>query len=342
LEIDVSGVAPPGATVVVADVFAPRPAQVGNPPVLACCLPGGGMSRRYFDLDVAPAEGNYSMARHLADRGLIVATIDHLGVGESSRPADGYALTPATVADVNAHVTAEILDRLRRGGLAPSLPPLPAAVSVGIGHSAGAGLSVHQQARHRSHLALALLGYHGRGLPGHLTDEERGFAGDPDGLRREIARLVRQRFDDPLPMMARGSSQLLVAGPMSESVHDGLVAARTNLLALVGLSSMIPGSYGPELARIDVPVFLGLGSLDLTDATHQVPSQFPASRDVSLFVLQGAGHNHNVAANRERLWDRLAQWAHSVLSVRAPAPGYPGWAPAPGYPGWAFAPGYPG
>jgi alpha-beta hydrolase superfamily lysophospholipase len=312
LETDVSGVAPSGATTVVAELFPPRPDLLGERPILLCCLPGGGMSRRYFDLEVTPEEGNYSMARHLADRGFVVVTLDHLGVGESSRPDDGYDLTPHVLADVNGYVTEQILDRLRKGLLTSDLAPMPAAVSIGVGHSAGAGLTVHQQARHHSHVALALLGYHGRGLPGQLTDTERGFAGDAEGLRREIARLVRERFGDPLPMMARGSSQLLVAAPMTESVHDALVAARTNLLGLVGLSSMIPGSYGPELATIDVPVFLGLGSLDLADAIHEVPGQFPASRDVTLFVLQGSGHNHNVASNREQLWDRLASWARAL------------------------------
>jgi pimeloyl-ACP methyl ester carboxylesterase len=313
LEIDITGVAPPGATTVVAEVFLPDPDLLGGRPVVAFCLPGGGMSRRYFDLEVPPAEGNYSMARHLAGAGFVVVTVDHLGIGESSRPDDGYALTPEVLADVNGHVTAHILDQLREGRLVAGLAARPSAVSIGVGHSAGAGLTVHQQARHRSHAALALLGYHGRGLPGHLSDEERGFAGDPDGLRREITRLVRQRFGDPLPMMARGSSQLLVAAPMSDAVHDALVEARTNLRALVGLSSMVPGSYGPQLATIDVPVFLGLGSADLTDAAHEVPSQFPASNDVTLFVLAGSGHNHNVAAGREVLWDRLARWARSVL-----------------------------
>jgi alpha-beta hydrolase superfamily lysophospholipase len=313
LEIDVAAVAPQGATTVVADLFLPEPDLVGPRPILLCCLPGGGMSRRYFDLEVAPEEGNYSMARHLADRGFVVVTIDHLGVGESSRPDDGYDLTPPVVADVNGHVTEQLLDRLRRGQLVSALPAMPAAVSIGVGHSAGAGLTVHQQARRRSHVALALLGYHGRGLPTHLTEGELRLAGDAEGILREIGGLVRARFGDPLPMMARGSSQLLVAAPMTDSVHDALVAARTNLLGLVGLSSMIPGSYGPQLAAIDVPVFLGLGSLDLTDATHEVPAQFPASRDVTLFVLPGSGHNHNVAPNRAQLWDRLARWARSVI-----------------------------
>ena len=318
LDVDVTAVAPPGATTVAAELFVPDPDHVGRRPVVVFCLPGGGMSRRYFDLDVAPAEGNYSMARHLAGAGHFVVTIDHLGVGDSSRPEDGYALTPELLADVNNHVTAHILDGVRHGNLVAGLAALPAAVSIGVGHSAGAGLTVHQQARHRSHAAVALLGYHGRGLPGHLTDEERLFAGDPERLRREIARLVRRRYGDPLPMMARGSSRLLVGAPMTDAVHDALVAARTNLLALVGLSSMIPGSYGAELATIDVPVFLGLGSADLTDATHEVPSQFPASRDISLFVLAGAGHNHNVAANREQLWERLARWARAVLPADPP------------------------
>jgi alpha-beta hydrolase superfamily lysophospholipase len=312
LEIDVTGAAPAGVTTVVADLFAPDPRRLAWPAIVLWCLPGGGMSRRYFDLDVDPEHGNYSMARHLAGRGFVVVTIDHAGIGESSRPHDGYSLTPHVLADVNASAMRVVTEGLRTGTVTEGLPPLARFTSIGVGHSAGAGITVHQQARHRTHAALALLGYHGRGLPSHLNDDERSYAGDPDGVRRDLALLVRARFGDPLPMMARGSSRLLVAAPMPEPVHSALVAARTNLLALAGLSSMIPGSATPELGAVDVPVFLGLGSLDLTDDIHGVPAQFPASSDVSLFVLEGSGHNHNVAANREQLWDRLARWARSI------------------------------
>ena len=34
----------------------------------------------------------------------------------------------------------------------------------------------------------------------------------------------------------------------------------------------------------------------------------------ALFLLEGAGHNHNVAVNRQLLWDRVARWATSVTS----------------------------
>jgi alpha-beta hydrolase superfamily lysophospholipase len=87
----------------------------GEPLVLACCLPGGGMSRRYFDLQVPEAAGNYSMARHLARAGFAVANIDHPGVGESDRPHDGYALMPRTIADVDAFAIAQIRARLTNG-----------------------------------------------------------------------------------------------------------------------------------------------------------------------------------------------------------------------------------
>jgi len=33
---------------------------------------------------------------------------------------------------------------------------------------------------------------------------------------------------------------------------------------------------------------------------------------VLLYVLPGAGHNHNVAPNRELLWDRLATWLRTL------------------------------
>src|SRR5207237_922822 len=57
------------------------------------CLPGGGMSRRYFDL----ANG-FSMAEHLAARGYTVLALHHPGVRDSPPPDDPWALTPAHVA----------------------------------------------------------------------------------------------------------------------------------------------------------------------------------------------------------------------------------------------------
>ena len=327
LEIDVTSVAPDGVHKVVADVFVPSPRRASADAQVLCCLPGGGMSRQYFDLDVTGldvtgldvdlAMGTYSMARHFAQQGFVVVTLDHPGVGDSDRPDDGYSLTPQCVADVNAFAIDHILGRLRDGSLRDDVAAMPRLSSIGVGHSAGAGLTVYQQARHRTHRAIALLGYGGAGLATHLNDREKELAHRPDAVVREIASLVRERFGEPLPMQRRGSSEFLVGAPMPEAVHAALLACRTPLLALVGLSSMIPGATAPVLAQITVPVFVAHGSRDIAGSLHAVPGILPESNDITLFVLDDSGHNHNVAPTRKRLWDRLGRWARGLPSVES-------------------------
>jgi alpha-beta hydrolase superfamily lysophospholipase len=316
LAIDVTAVAPEGVRTVVGDVFLPALGQMTPDALVLCCLPGGGMSRRYFDLVVTDSTlGNYSMARHLAQQGFVVVTLDHPGVGDSDRPDDGYTLAPQRVADVDAFAFDHVLGQLRAGALRNDLPALPRLVSIGVGHSAGASITAYQQARHRTHRAIALLGYGGAGLLTHLNDREKEFAHRPEAVVGEIAALVRARFGEPLPMQRRGSSDFLVGAPMPEPVRAALVACRSPLLALVGLSSMIPGATAPVLAQIDVPVFVAHGSRDIAGSLHAVPALFPASHDITLFALDDSGHNHNVAPTREQLWDRLGRWARGVASL---------------------------
>ena len=276
-----------------ADVY--TPAATDDPPVVCCCVPGGGMSRGYFDLQPPPELGNYSMVRHLTDRGFVVVTLDPPAVGESDEPDDGYTLTPDLVADVHAHAFDQLLARW------------PDATRIGVGHSAGALLTVVQQARHRSYDALGLLGF-GRG--GHerfaLTVEEREQAGG-------IVALTRERFGNPLPGGSTSTSPFLLGGmDVPPDALAALGSVKSRLLAVVGLVSMIPGSIDTEMATVDVPVFLGVGDHDIVGDPHAIPACFPACRDFTLFVLPGTGHNHNVAPDREVLWDRLAGWAAQV------------------------------
>jgi alpha-beta hydrolase superfamily lysophospholipase len=292
--VDVGDVAPAGVRTLAVDVHLPD--EVGTRPVVCCCVPGGGMSRGYFDVQAPPAVGNYSMARHLVDRGFVVITLDPPGVGESDVPDDGYTLTPDAVADVNARAFDQLLEEW------------PDAYRVGVGHSAGALLTVVQQARHRSHDALGLFGF-GRG--GHeqfaLTPEEREQAGG-------IVALTRQRFGDPLPGGGSTTTSPFLLGGMEvpREALAALGAVKTRLLGVVGLTSMIPGSVDTEMAAVDVPVFLALGERDIAGDAHGIPACFSGCGDFTLFVLPGAGHNHNVAPDRELLWDRFLVWARSI------------------------------
>jgi alpha-beta hydrolase superfamily lysophospholipase len=300
LRVDVADVAPAGVRELAVDIH--EPASPGDRTVVCVCVPGGGMSRGYFDLQPPPELGNYSMVRHLTDRGFVVVTVDPPAVGESDTPDDGYTLTPEVVADVDARAIEQVLARW------------PDAFRIGIGHSAGALLTVVQQAHHHTYGALGLLGF---GSGGHerfaLSKDELGVGDDPDDLRAAIVELTRERFGRPLPRGSTSTSPFLLGGmDVPEPVLDALGSVKSALLGIVGLTSMIPGSVAEEMAAVDVPVFLGLGEHDIAGDPHGIPAFFGGCPDLTLFVLPGAGHNHNVAPEREVLWERLAVWARQI------------------------------
>ena len=80
------------------------------------------------------------------------------------------------------------------------------------------------------------------------------------------------------------------------------------LLAVVGLMSMIPGSVTAEMAAVDVPVFLGLGTRDIAGDPHRDPRVLLGCADVTLFVVPDRPQSQRGADKREMLWDRFATW----------------------------------
>jgi pimeloyl-ACP methyl ester carboxylesterase len=307
VEFDVSTVAPAGATVEVGDLFLPDGiAEAGRPVDLVVCVPGGGMTRRYFDLP-EHLPGRWSMARHLAEaHGLAVLTLDHLGVGDSPPPDDPYTLTPRVVAAVHAHVVADAVERLGAGTLVPGLAPVALRRVVGCGHSMGAMITVQQQARHRSYDALALLGFGGAGLPEHLNDQERGYAGDHDELELALPALATARFGTALLPPRREPPPGAPGEAANRSELIGHAAGA--LLTLGGLTSMIPGTSDREMAAIDVPVLVAVGENDIVHEVERLPDHFSATPELTVFVLPGSGHNHVIADERQLLFDELGRW----------------------------------
>jgi pimeloyl-ACP methyl ester carboxylesterase len=297
-----------GPLTIAADVFLPP--RLSAAPVVLFCLPGGAMNRAYFDLQ---GEGGFSFAAHLTARGFIVVTLDHLGIGDSSRPRDGFALTPDVLTAANARAMDVIGAELRAGGFTGA--PLTRFSSVGLGHSMGAMLTAMQQARYGGHAALVLLGFSTRGLAAALTPEELSFAGDPQGTRENLVRLARLRSPEAYPEVPRSAQgRELFAGETADRRGvEALARARSQLLLTAGLFSMIPGSCSPECAAVQVPVLLAFGDRDMAGPPHQVPANYSASQDVTLLLLPQTGHAHFLFPSRTHLFERTAQWCETLL-----------------------------
>lgn len=310
IEFDVTAVAPAGATVEVGDLFLPADAVDRASVDLVVCVPGGGMTRRWFDLP-EQLPGRWSLARHLVeDHGLAVLTLDHLGTGDSPPPHDPYTLIPRVVAAVHAHVVAEAVARLRAGRLVPGTGPVTVGRVVGCGHSMGAMITVQQQARHRSYDGVALLGFGGAGLPEHLNDVERSYAGDLDELELALPTLVAARFGGALAPSKREVRDRPPDAPLTPG--DLLGPATGALLTLGGLTSMIPGTSDREMAAVDVPVLVAVGENDIVREVERLPQLFSSTPELTEFVLPGSGHNHVIAAERLLLFDELGRWVGAL------------------------------
>jgi len=299
------------------DVRAPRQASLGAVPAVLVCLPGGAMNRRFFDLmpgGAAAGDVSFSFARQMAGRGFIVVSIDHLGVGGSDRPEDGYALTPDLVVQANQHALEQVLARLRGGGLLADLPPLPDLVAIGVGHSMGAMLTLLQQHKYRPYAGLALLGFSTRGMPEYLIPEAKALAADTEAVRAQLVRLAKATFAVPYPEVKPSpQSNNLFAGAAAEPRGvEAIKAARDRMLPVPAFLSMLPGNVAPEAAQIDVPLFLAVGERDIAGPPHQIPAAFTASSDVSLHIMAQSGHSHFLFPSRTGLFNRLAGWARLV------------------------------
>jgi pimeloyl-ACP methyl ester carboxylesterase len=309
LSVDVTGTAPEGCDQVEVDLF--LPAVPAPAPVFWCCVPGGGVTRSYFDLEVPPEAGQYSMARFIADRGMPVLIIDPPGVGGSDVPTDPYTLTPPAVAAVLDVVVTDVAARMA-GGLFDGAAAIEPRMTVGVGHSAGGLLVACQQARHRSFDVVALLGFSDTGMIQVLTDQEKSFIGRPEDLLVALPDLVKARFGEPLPNRPYADlDNPLSTGPRGP-VQEAEARAATNLLALVGLMAIIPGSMQPEMDQIDVATFAAVGDRDIAGDIGLLVGQLPQCNDLTLITLPGVGHNHNMSASRLTLWSRLVHWADSV------------------------------
>lgn len=300
---------------VATDVFLPAPGRVR--PIALCCLPGGGMSRRYWDLRPAGDE-TYSFARWMAGAGFPVIVGDHLGTGDSTLPDGAEVPLLGQVAAANDAAFRVLLDELRRTGIAGG-DPVPGLRSVGVGHSMGATMTIRQQAAHDTYDAVALLGFGFDGTPAHLPPEVLAACAEGTPGDERLGELTLLAFGSAYPTLS-GERTTTGAGPRQEggagAVQGALDAAATVLLGAGGLLSMLPDNVAADAARLRVPVLVLNGGRDsLVDGRRVRAEHYPRAAAFASDVVPGIGHNHNIAPDRHRLWERIPSWVVSVISI---------------------------
>lgn len=295
---------------VAATVVLPGDLEAARPRLVFFGFPGGGYNRRYFDLEI-PGHVGYSQAAHHTERGHVFVACDHLGVGDSDAPT--RPLDFEAVARANAHASREILARLSAGTIATTIPPVEVGASVALGQSYGGFLLIIGQGTVPVYDGVGVLGYSGLHTqtpwpPGLSLDDILGLRAG-NGLRHPL----RPYFhDDNVPEdivvadMTKRPGSVGSAAPWSTSDNPGGPAVQMTR------RPRDPGVVAVEAARIEVPVLVACGDIDVVADPWLEPTAYRGSRNVTVAVIPRMAHMHNFAATRRRLWELLDDWAVSV------------------------------
>lgn len=278
-------------------------------PIVCFCFPGGSYNRRYYGLE---GPGGHSFGAAMAGDGIISIAIDHVGIGDSTRPDDGFAFTPARIAAAEVAAVEALKARLRAGTLVPRLPALSRFLSVGVGHSMGGAFVLLQQAQAQPYDALVVLGSSADGLLPALTEEERRYVEDRPGILANLPRLAQLRFGQAFPPVGPIDPNFASVFAGADAAATRTVeSARDRMLAMGGLMSMIPGALRQEAAAVNVPLFLGFGDRDILSPPHRAVANFTGAADITFAMLPDTGHMHFGFPTAPLLFRRIVAWARS-------------------------------
>lgn len=294
-------------------------------PLVIFAAPGGGYSQHYFDMHFDGHEG-YSEAEYHTARGIILVTLDHLGVGESSIDLQDD-LTIEQAADSNDAFVRAVMAMLHAGEVANDLPPLGNPFVVGMGQSMGAGVTVVLQGRHGTFDAIALLGKSVL----HTVLPQPTF--ELFALQRSLftfsrttplselsVQLTSEQIPDFLyPFHWPEEPDDIVSADMADGYPLRHEAPRfgSKTTPAYAVAMMSPAFLTPDAARVTVPVLVAGGQRDVTPEIRREASAFINSRDVSIFEVPRMAHMHNFAPTRQLLWQRLADWSRMLAAQPA-------------------------
>ena len=257
------------------------------------CLPGGGLSKDYFDL--AP---NFSFAARMSALGYDVITMDHPGVGENLLPADHPFYTPREAA---GYLAQALTHWDMQGEIQTPI--------IGIGHSLGGMMIMLMQGLHAPFTRLGLFGSSAGGLDWGLSDEEKAYINKPHAFARELEAMSLAKFGRATIPAGKGpSGESITFGGQTPELTQRLRAAASEMNAAGAMMSMMRGSFRPEANAIAVPLFFAFGDHDIGIPPKDVPKDFPSAPSTKTVILGATGHNHFAFSSIEELCEAFDGW----------------------------------
>ena len=287
-----------GPLSIAAWVFAPSSLPAETSPLVLVCLRG------------FPPEA-YSFALHMARQGFVVVALDHLGVGESTQPADGgnssWKWGPGQGRRDRPGARASGRgDAGRWDGSPARTSPRRGRPLDGLLFASRTASRPPQLRGHRplgyTNKELSIAGMQKRWAETlGVSLDDKATLGDLMAKMYQLAEQGYLRLDRPI------AHALFHAADVPASVIEADDALETHIPLGITTDGNDPRYMSAKAARIEVPVFLGNGDLDVSADFHAEAATYPLACDITIFQLAGSAHCHNFATTRTRLWDRLAR-----------------------------------
>lgn len=294
------------------------PDDPANAAAVLLCLAGGTYDKHYWHIEIDGHPG-YSFGEHLASLGFVVLAVDHLAIGDSTDPIASGPLGLELLARGDAEVARQVRARLRSGDLHDAIPAMDVPL-VGVGHSMGACLTTMVQATAHPYDAVVLLGY---GVQITNVYEDTVDAADlEERIQQTIAVSCQLTGVDPTDSHTFAPrsylAELFYAGEVPHAVVDADTALESRVPVRAAAEVTTPGMVERYAQGVDVPVFLAFGAaMDVSPNPYAEPANYTGSPDVTLHLVQSAGHCHNFASHRAQLWDRIGRWVPTVVAKSA-------------------------
>jgi alpha-beta hydrolase superfamily lysophospholipase len=259
-----------------ATVFLPDP--LPEHPVVVFAFPGGGLTRHMYDV-VLDGHRGYSEAEYFAQHGVVFVACDHIGAGDST-PLPEVPTTWAIASAANQCTTSAAIARMRNGDLADDVASFVPALCVGMGHSMGGMLLIHQQGEYRTFDAVAIVG--------------------------------ASAIQTTVPEVPEGGGSPL--GDIPPTLGPAVAGLATTVI-LSPVEMLSNGPVADQAAAITVPVLVAVGESDVVPNLRAEAGAYVASPHVTLTVVPRMTHTYFVAETRRMMWDRKRAWITSLQGV---------------------------